>query len=81
MTTQKPGVILRLVRLAAGLSLDTMAERTYFSKCYLSNVETGRRRATPAVIQAYLAVLGDDVNRRQLLMALLAGTVSPPAEV
>ncbi len=81
MTTQKPGVILRLVREAAGLSLDTMARRTYFSKGYLANVEVGRRRATSAVIQAYVAVLGDDVNRRQLLMALLTGAVGPPAEV
>jgi hypothetical protein len=40
--------------------------------------------AEPAVIQGYLAVLGDDVTRRQLLMALLAAAgasmTAPPAE-
>ena len=80
MTTE-PGVILRLAREAAGLSLDTMARCTYFSKGYLANVETGKRKATPAVIRAYQAALGDDVNRRQLLMALLAGAATPPAAV
>jgi transcriptional regulator with XRE-family HTH domain len=77
----KPGAILRLTREAAGFSLDTMVRRTHFSKCYLSCVETGKRRATPAVIQAYQAVLGDDMNRRQLLMALFAGAAAPSASV
>jgi hypothetical protein len=58
-----------------------MAWRTHFSKCYLSKVETGKRKATPTIIQAYLDVLGDDVNRRQLLMALLAGAATPLASV
>ena len=79
--TAEPGVILRLAREAAGLSLDAMARCTYFSKGYLANVETGKRKATPAVIRAYQAALGDDVNRRQLLMALLAGAVTPAASV
>jgi transcriptional regulator with XRE-family HTH domain len=81
VTTDRPGVVLRLARESAGLSLDAMARRTHFSKYYLSNIETGKRRATPDVIRAYVAVLGDDVNRRQLLMALLAGVASPSTEV
>ena len=79
--TAEPGVILRLAREAAGLSLDAMARCTYLSKDYLANVETGKRKATPAVIRAYQAALGDDVNRRQLLMALLAGAATPAASV
>jgi cytoskeletal protein RodZ len=51
--TAEPGVILRLAREAAGLSLDAMARCTYFSKGYLANVEKGKRKATPAVIHAY----------------------------
>jgi transcriptional regulator with XRE-family HTH domain len=77
--TKEAGAVLRLAREAAGLSLDTMARRTNFSKGYLSNVETGKRTATPDVIRAYQVVLGDDVNRRQLLMALLAGAATPLA--
>jgi transcriptional regulator with XRE-family HTH domain len=77
--TTEPGVILRLAREAAGLSLATLARRTYYSKGYLANVETGKRTATPDIIQAYLDALGDDVNRRQLLLALLAGAATPLA--
>jgi transcriptional regulator with XRE-family HTH domain len=72
-----PGGILRLARESSGLSLGAMARRIHFSKCYLSNVEIGKRKVTPAIIQAYLDVLGDDVNRRQVLLALLSGTASP----
>jgi transcriptional regulator with XRE-family HTH domain len=81
VTTTEPGVILRLTREAAGLSLATLARRTYYSKGYLARVETGQRKATPAIIQAYQDALGDDVNRRQLLMALLAGAGTPLASV
>jgi transcriptional regulator with XRE-family HTH domain len=74
-----PGATLRLVREAAGLSLGAMSKRVYFSKSYLSNLERGRRRVTPAVVRGYLEALGDDVNRRQLLMTLLAATAAPSA--
>jgi transcriptional regulator with XRE-family HTH domain len=77
----EPGVILRLAREAAGLSLEAMAQRIYFSKGHLANIETGKRTATPTVIRAYQDALGDDVNRRQLLAALLASAASPLASL
>jgi hypothetical protein len=49
-----------------------MAMRTGFSRSYLGNAETGERAVTPALIRAYQKVLGDNVNRR----ALLIGSVS-----
>jgi transcriptional regulator with XRE-family HTH domain len=79
VTITEPGVILRLARESAGLSLEAMARRTYFSKGHLANIETGKRTATPIVIRAYQDALGDDVNRRQLLMTLLAGAAMPSA--
>lgn len=69
MTT---GERLRAARTAAGLSLAAMAARTHYTKPYLSLVETGKRRATADVVDAYERVLGigqlgDDVNRRDFL--------------
>jgi transcriptional regulator with XRE-family HTH domain len=62
------GDALRAGRLAAGLSLDTMALRTHFTKAHLSNVETGKRSASRDVIAAYAAVLDVPV---EALTALL----------
>jgi transcriptional regulator with XRE-family HTH domain len=73
------GSVLRAARQAAGLSLAAMANRTNYSRGYLWNVEVGRRRATPELVYAYERALGDDVERRQLLMGLLAGAVAPSA--
>jgi DNA-binding CsgD family transcriptional regulator/transcriptional regulator with XRE-family HTH domain len=64
---------LRSVRRSAGLSLDTLAARTNFSKPYLSNVEAGRRRVTAEIAEAYDAALGTG----GLLIQLLA---HPPGE-
>src|SRR5262249_38583191 len=72
------GAKLRSTREAAGISLSAMARLTHYSRYHLSNVETGRRRATPALVLAYERVLdGDDVNRRTLLTGLAAGIVAP----
>jgi transcriptional regulator with XRE-family HTH domain len=73
------GAVLRWIREAAGLSLAGMAARTNYSRPYLGLVETGRRAALPAVVQAYENVrLGlEDVDRRSLLGSLLAGAVAP----
>jgi hypothetical protein len=75
------GLVLRTAREAAGLSLATMAQRTYYSKGYLCKVERGARRVTPELIAAYERALGDDhdLNRRQLLLGLMAGSVTPTA--
>jgi transcriptional regulator with XRE-family HTH domain len=62
------GPTLRRAREAAGLSLSGMARRTGYSRGYLGNVETGYRRATPTVVRAYERAMGDDVNRRSLLL-------------
>jgi len=73
------GVKLRIAREAAGLSLSAMAARTHYGKGFLSNVETGRRKATSDVILAYEKALGDDVDRRGLLTGLAASVVAPAA--
>lgn len=73
------GAMLKTARQAAGLSLSAMASRTYFSKGYLGNVECGKRRATPELVQAYERALGDDVERRNLLLGMMAGVVTPTA--
>ena len=44
-----------------------MAKRTGYSRSYLGNAETGVRAVTPGLVRAYERVLGDDLNRRQLL--------------
>jgi DNA-binding CsgD family transcriptional regulator/transcriptional regulator with XRE-family HTH domain len=50
--------VLRTMRQEAGLSLDTLAARTNFSKSYLSNIEAGRRRVTRQIAEAYDVILG-----------------------
>ena len=55
MTT---GADLRAARDTGGLSLARMAQRTHFTKSYLSMVETGKRPLPADVIAAYEQVLG-----------------------
>ncbi|SCL24474.1 helix-turn-helix domain-containing protein [Micromonospora inyonensis] len=52
------GAKLRAAREAAGHSLAGMAALTHFSKPYLGLVETGRRPATPDVVERYEHALG-----------------------
>lgn len=52
------GPKLRAAREAAGHSLAGMAALTHFSKPYLGLVETGRRPATPDVVERYEHALG-----------------------
>src|SRR5207249_2026570 len=73
------GTKLRIAREAAGVTLATMARKTHFSKSYLSNIETGRRAATPDVVLAYEKALGSDVERRGLLTGIAASVVAPMA--
>jgi transcriptional regulator with XRE-family HTH domain len=73
------GAMLREAREAAGISLSAMAARTHFTKGHLSNVEKGRRTATPEVVLGYEQVLGDTVDRRGLLTGIAAGVVAPIA--
>ncbi|MET8650750.1 helix-turn-helix domain-containing protein [Nocardia aurea] len=58
-----PGALLRAAREAAGISLRAMAERTFYSKAYLSLIETGQRPAPAGVTAAYERVLGADLER------------------
>lgn len=63
--------------MEAGVTLASVAARTCYSASHLSNVEAGRRAATPDIVLAYARALGEgDVNRRQLL-GLAAGAVGP----
>ena len=66
------GAKLRVAREAAGMSLSAMAARTHYTRGHLSNVETGKRPAAPDVVLAYVRVLGDDMERRDLLAGLAA---------
>jgi transcriptional regulator with XRE-family HTH domain len=47
------GLILREARNDVGMSLEDLAKVTHFAKSTLGHVETGRRRATPEIIEAY----------------------------
>ncbi|MFF5172301.1 helix-turn-helix domain-containing protein [Micromonospora sp. NPDC000089] len=71
------GAQLRQARTEAGVSLASVAVRSCYSASHLSNVEAGRRTATPDIVLAYARALGEgDVNRRQVL-GLAAGVVGP----
>ncbi|TDC45152.1 XRE family transcriptional regulator [Micromonospora sp. KC207] len=56
------GAKLRAAREAAGHSLAGMAALTHFSKPYLGLVETGRRPATPDVVERYEHALGEPIG-------------------
>lgn len=77
VTENEWGATLRALRTDAKVSLKRMAAATHFSVPYLSQVETGARRATEEIVEAYGRVLGDGVDRRSLLAGLLVGAVSP----
>ncbi|WP_405110040.1 helix-turn-helix domain-containing protein [Micromonospora sp. NBC_01405] len=71
------GAQLRHARTEAGVTLASIAARTCYSASHLSNVEAGRRTATPDIVLAYARALGDaDVRRRDLLAA---ATIAPIA--
>ncbi|MEV6555629.1 helix-turn-helix transcriptional regulator [Nocardia sp. NPDC051756] len=53
----EPGPLLRAAREAAGISLRGMAERTFYSRTYLSAIETGQRPVPAGVSAAYERVL------------------------
>ncbi|MGW4770436.1 helix-turn-helix domain-containing protein [Nocardia sp. NPDC004278] len=59
----EPGALLRAAREAAGISLRAMAERSYYSRAYLSLIETGQRPVPAGVVAAYERVLGADLER------------------
>ncbi len=61
------------------MTLEQLAARTNFSKSYLGNVETGRKRPSARVALAYEKALGGDVKRRGLLTGVAAGVVAPAA--
>lgn len=67
------GSILRAARTAAGYSVNDMARLAGLSHSQVSNVESGRRRPTTAVVAAYTRVLGDTVNRRAVMTMVGAG--------
>lgn len=74
------GAKLREARLAEGATLASIAARTHYSKSHLSNVEAGRRQATPDIVLAYARVLGEDcMDRRGLLSAVASSVVAPVA--
>jgi hypothetical protein len=56
-----------------------MARRTGYSRSYLGNAETGARQVTPGLIRAYERVLGDNVNRRELLVGAVSAFVAASA--
>lgn len=71
------GVQLRQARIEAGVTLASIATRTCYSASHLSNVEAGRRTATPDIVLAYARALGEaDVRRRDLLAAATIGPIA-----
>src|SRR5207247_10292164 len=72
--------VLRSVRRAAGVSLDVLASRTNFSKPYLSNVESGRRRVTADIAEAYDAALDTGGLLARLFAGASHGSVGREAE-
>lgn len=48
---------LRVIRERSGLSLSELARRADISQPHLSNLERGRRRASPATVRALAAAL------------------------
>jgi transcriptional regulator with XRE-family HTH domain len=81
------GAILKAARMAAGVSLSGMSARMHYSRSYLSNVENGRKSATPELIAAYESALGlgdlvgeqGDMRRRALVAMAGMGMASPVA--
>jgi transcriptional regulator with XRE-family HTH domain len=73
--------MLRAAREDAGLSLSEVAARTHYTRGHLSNVETGKRVASPDVVLAYERVLGEDMDRgrRGLLAGIAASAIAPAA--
>ena len=71
------GAQLRQARIEVGVTLASIALRTCYSASHLSNVEAGRRTATPDIVLAYARALGEaDVRRRDLLAAATIGTIA-----
>lgn len=68
------GSVLRAARVAAGVSLSGMAERTHYSKPYLGQLETGKRSVLPEHVAAYNQALGVDIER-------LASVAAAPCRV
>lgn len=60
------GARLKALREEAGVSLADVARTSYFSKAHLSNVENGRRTATPEVLLVYERL---GLDRRAFLSA------------
>lgn len=74
------GPRLRQARDELGVTLASIARRSNYSVPHLSNVEAGRRTATPDIVLAYVRALGEDeMKRRGLLAAVAAGAVAPIA--
>lgn len=74
------GGLLRELRLIAGVGLRRMAERTCFTPGYLSQVETGCKPVTAAVVDAYRSVLADPaLGLAAVDIERLQATVRDPA--
>lgn len=65
---------LQVIRERSGLSVSELARRSGISQPHLSNIETGRRGASPAVMKALAHALAVPVLA---LCAELPGTEQP----
>jgi transcriptional regulator with XRE-family HTH domain len=54
--------------------------RTGYSRSHIGNIENGVRQATPDVIRKYEEALGEDVDRRSLLLGSLGILAAGPAD-
>ena len=69
---QLNGHALRIIRERSGLSVSALASQVGISQPHLSNIERGRRRASPEVSQRLAVAL------RVPLLALLADPTESP---
>jgi transcriptional regulator with XRE-family HTH domain len=73
------GPELRRLRVAADLSLTRLAALLYYSKGYVSKIETGLKRPTPELAQRCDALLGAEGALAALVPARSSGSVAGEA--
>lgn len=59
MQSNKTGAALRAIRLAAGMTLQQVADASGVSLSYLSRVETGQAAATDGWVSLVAIAIGD----------------------
>lgn len=64
MNKSTVGVGLKLLRTSAGLTLESVANRSGFSPSYISRVENGRTEPTPEWTKDFVRAVGEIASER-----------------